>query len=70
MMEKEYAVYRGDEFLMMGTTDECVDYLGLTKTSFHYYHSPSYIRRLEEREVTKAIVVVKLEGWDSNEDEF
>lgn len=46
----EYAVYRGDDLIVMGTATECAEFLGVKKHTIYWYASPS-----AENRVTKAI---------------
>ena len=34
-----YAVYKGDEFIVTGTSKECCETMGITLPSFHTYRS-------------------------------
>lgn len=38
---KEYAVYRGDDLIVMGTATECAEFLGVKKHTIYWYASPS-----------------------------
>lgn len=58
---KEYAVYKGDEFLCWGTAKECAKRLGVTPNTIHFYNTPSYRRRLESRNSKNPIIVVPLD---------
>ncbi len=44
---KEYALYKGDDFIMIGTLREIAEYLGIKKTSASFYNSPAYKRRIK-----------------------
>jgi hypothetical protein len=46
---KEYAVYKGDEFICLGTINECAKFLGINPKSVRHLMTPSYIRRVEKR---------------------
>lgn len=43
--EKEYAIYKGDTFLSIGTTKELALYMGVSIETFNFYKSKSYQRR-------------------------
>ncbi|MEN2765749.1 hypothetical protein [Ornithinibacillus xuwenensis] len=58
---KEYAVYKGDEFLCLGTAIECADKLGVKADTIVYYTSPAYQRKLAKRNAVNPIIVIKLE---------
>lgn len=44
----EYAIYKGDELLVIGTRQECADRLGVKVQTISYYCSPAYRRKLEK----------------------
>lgn len=44
----EYAVYKGDELLVIGTRKECADRLGVKLQTISYYCSPAYRKKLEK----------------------
>lgn len=54
---KEYALYRGDEFLKIGTTQELADYLGVKIRTILFYASPTYLKRTNGN----GYVVIKIE---------
>ncbi|AOH54452.1 hypothetical protein ABE28_008815 [Peribacillus muralis] len=43
----EYAVYKGDEFLCLGTAKECATYLGVTVQTIRFMVSPTYRKRTQ-----------------------
>lgn len=45
---KEYAVYKGDEMLALGTLQECATKLNVKPESIMYYKTPTYLRRTNE----------------------
>lgn len=45
MGEKEYALYKGEELLAMGTVEEIAQELGIQPKTVHYYSTPAYKRR-------------------------
>ena len=49
MQVKEYALYKGDELLAMGTKDEIAKQLGISVRSVTYYGTPSYAKRTNEK---------------------
>ena len=62
----EYAVYRSDELLVVGTARECADFMGWknSKTT-QYYTSPAYQRKVAKRKNARNyITVTKLEDDD------
>lgn len=60
-MAREYFVYRGDEFLVVGTAEECANYLGIKKSSLLWLSSTVakkrkmklYVEKLEVDEICK-----------------
>lgn len=46
---KDYAVYRDDELLCIGTRYECAAYLNVKPETVQYYATATYRRRLEKR---------------------
>ncbi len=45
----EYAIYKGDECLSVGTKDEICEELGIKPQTFAYYRSISYKKRVANR---------------------
>ena len=45
---KEYAIYQGDTFIMIGTADECAKELNVSKETIYYYSTPSHKKRAKE----------------------
>lgn len=48
MQVKEYALYKGDELLAMGTKREIAEQLGVSPSTVGYYGTPVYARRTSE----------------------
>ena len=46
----EYAVYKGDDLIVVGTATECAEFLGVKKHTIYWYASPS-----AENRITRAI---------------
>lgn len=44
---KDYALYRGDDLLMVGTVEEIARYLGIKPKSVYFLSYPSYHKRCE-----------------------
>ena len=49
MQVKEYALYKGEELLAMGTKREIAEQLGVSASTVGYYGTPVYPRRTTER---------------------
>lgn len=45
---QEYALYKGEEFLCMGTAREIAEEMGIKKTTVYFYLSPSYKKRMKK----------------------
>ena len=61
-MRCDYAVYRGDTFLFMGTSKECANYLGVTVNTVYFYTTPRYRKRFESD--SNRIIVIRVEEDD------
>ncbi|WP_192573905.1 hypothetical protein [Streptococcus salivarius] len=48
MQVKEYALYKGDELLAMGTKREIAKQLGVSARTVGYYGTPVYARRTSD----------------------
>lgn len=48
-MATEYAVYKGDDLLVMGTREVCADILKVKPQTIYYYTTEAYQRKLEKR---------------------
>lgn len=46
---KEYALYKGEDLLAIGTVEEIAKETGTKRGTIMYYKSPSYRKRLIER---------------------
>lgn len=55
----EYALYKGDEFLAVGTVREIAEQTGLHPDTIYYYGSSTYKKRSNNSENRK--ILVKLE---------
>lgn len=54
--KSEYALYRGDEFIMIGTIDELAKFKNVKKSTIMFYGSPAYGKRTK-----KGYMLVKVE---------
>ena len=45
---KEYALYRGEEFLTMGTRQEIAEEMGVSMKWLYFMTTPSYKKRLKK----------------------
>lgn len=66
----DYALYKGDEFLIVGTAEECAKYLNVKADSIKWMSTPTAKRRLKRRKrKEKCISVIKLEEDDQKDEE-
>lgn len=58
-MIPEYAVYKGDNLLVIGTAEECVAFMGWQcKKTINYYMSSAYNRKIAKRKNPKNYTTV------------
>ena len=58
----EYAVYKGENLIAMGTANECAKVMGVKPDTVKYYVTNAYKRKLAKRKYPeKCITAVKLE---------
>ena len=61
----EYAVYRGDDFLFVGTAAECANFMGWKNAKqTNWYASPTGLKRAENKKNGEGIFVVKVDVSD------
>lgn len=49
MQVKEFALYKGEELLVMGTKREIAEKLGISVRSVSFYGTPSCVKRTSEK---------------------
>nr|WP_249310053.1 hypothetical protein [Bacillus sp. FJAT-49736] len=59
--KNEYAVYKGDSFICLGTMEQCAAYLGVKESSIKFYTSSAYKRRGAKRKDPNRLIVFKIE---------
>ncbi len=57
-----YALYKGDEFIMLGTAEELAKYENVKKETIIIMCSPSYRKKLKDKDNAK--IVIKIEDDD------
>lgn len=58
----DYAIYNNDEFLFLGKSDECAKFLDCSESTFRFYLTESYKKRVAKRKNARNyIVVIKVE---------
>ena len=53
----EYALYKGDELLAIGTLDELAEFRGVTRNTIYFYSMPTNMKR----DHGKRVVAIKLD---------
>jgi hypothetical protein len=59
----EYAVYKGDELVCMGTSKEICDALNISRNTFSFYRSNWY-RENRETEKNNRRIIIRTDGED------
>ena len=54
---KEYALYKGDKLLAMGTKKEIAKQLGVKQSTICYYSHPAYAKRTSEEKGRRLIEI-------------
>ena len=54
---KEYALYKGDKLLAMGTKKEIAKQLGVKQSTIGFYSHPSYAKRTSEEKGRRLIEI-------------
>ncbi len=63
----EYAMYRGDRFVDIGTMQELAVKWGVKKSALYFASSPAAHKRHEGRKISKnSLIVIKLEDEDDD----
>ncbi len=63
MAKAEYALYKGDKFIDIGTADELAKKRNVSKRMIYYLSTPTYKRKLKKRKKNKnALFVEKIDG--------
>ena len=64
MCRKEYALYRGEECLAIGTIREIAKQQGVHPSTIRFYKSPAYLRRRANSKTGNYKVLICLEEDD------
>jgi hypothetical protein len=59
----DYAIYRGDEFIALGTIKELADFMGVKEASIRFWSYPSYLNRIKQYH--NSLRVIKIEGSEN-----
>lgn len=57
MQAKEFALYKGEELIAMGTKKEIAEQLGVSASTVGYYGTPVYARRTSESKGRRLIEI-------------
>lgn len=57
----EYAMYKGEECLAIGTSNEICKQMNIKMQTFHYYRTNAYKDRINNRVSKNARIIIKLE---------
>jgi hypothetical protein len=61
-LKPEFAIYKGDELLAIGTDESCAEKLGVTKEYIYWLTMPTAKRRLAKRKrPDRCIVGIRLD---------
>ena len=53
----DYALYKGDMFIMIGKIKEIAEYLGVSERTVHFYATPTYMKRNKDNHY----IVIRIE---------
>lgn len=56
-----YAVYKGDDFICLGTVKECAKELGVKEDTIRFYMTPVYKKRMTKSSSGNYIEVFRVE---------
>lgn len=59
MKRQEYALYKGDKFIDLGTVTELAKRNGLSESTIYFYLSPAYLKRIKKKD--ECFIVIKIE---------
>lgn len=62
-MRDEFALYKGDRFIAIGTAEDLARSQGVTADTIRYYSTPAHLRRAEG---TNRFIAVRLDGRKRN----
>lgn len=57
----EYAMYKGEECLAIGTSNEICKQMNIKRQTFQYYRTNAYKDRINNRLSKNARIIIKLE---------
>lgn len=63
MARKEYALYRGEEILCIGTVDEIAEKQGIRPETIYFYTTPAHQKRRANSK--NAMIAIEIEDDDA-----
>lgn len=57
---KEYALYKGDNFIEIGTAKKLAEIVGISEKSIRFMSTPTYRKRLKKKNSINAMIVVRV----------
>lgn len=66
--QREYALYRADEFIMIGSMQEIMDYAQITRDYFQTCKAPSHSKRAYKKGVGNTWIIVDFYVLDQIEE--
>ena len=59
---KEYALYKGDKLITLGTVKEIAEYCGVSPNTIHFYKSPAYKKRGLGEKSNNRLLLIDIEN--------
>ena len=66
MKKMIYALYRGDEFIEMGTAEFLAKFLGVQPKTVKFLASPANLKRIENRGESKSALICVRVGFEAS----
>lgn len=57
----EYALYKGDEFICLGTIKEIAEYEGVREDTIRFYGTRTYREKLSNRKTRNPRILIKID---------
>ncbi len=58
---KEYAIYKGEDLIMIGTVKEIAKHLEIKEKSVLFYQTPTYLKRHRNSKKQNYKILIKIE---------
>ena len=68
-MAVEYALYKGDNFLDIGTIKDLSKRYNISVKTLRWYSTPCYKNKIKNKKNIKSYVVVRIEDEEEDEEE-